>query len=611
MCPNAGPSKRGVAVSENFLEPGCKLLEIKPVVTIFQEKGTKQSEDSCETVCQHCFKRLETKKKKQTCFSCKLYSYCSKDCRLRDKEPHERECSVLSKLHVRLENKEFMRVVLRLCTYYSTDTIRDSWETMTTHEEEFEEDEQFVKLSTEISELLPGAAKLPQKLVLHILSMAATNSNRFFNERYEDIGTAFDPKFSMINHSCIPNSFSIPTSMTTLTLVATSPVRLGEEVFTSYSPCTFPNVIRKRTLQERYHFKCECELCKQVTNAFFSYRCDNCGEIMYDLMLDNFFLPNNNDIYEVFRTTCKTMNVCNGCSTRVIFTQLQRIWRMHRYILGWLLYASLPHAEQRAPGLTTNVNAFLRQAVLLENPVDVVGLLAERLDVTVMEKEAPTLFNAAMSLICAKICPSFCFPLPVILEHIAHKLKGQDAITAKLQLTFATVAADMSEFKVSRLCYLRNLGLELRKAQKLLQGEWHCRKLPTISVPRETEAPNDDSSSETDEQSFNSFEAKRCLAACSMFFCLQIIALHKHFGIPMDEEFCMENTRCIKSIQNSLFPLKLRGLGPGKVFSISKFVPYLLQLIDMTRIPLRYESDCFSLQFADGKFGPIFVELNQ
>lgn len=69
-------------------------------------------------------------------------------------------------------------------------------------------------------------------------------------------------KFSLMNHSCLINTLKF-TIGNFLFVVASKPIKNGEELFTSYIPLEAP-LEEKKKLLKFAEFECHCELCEKM-----------------------------------------------------------------------------------------------------------------------------------------------------------------------------------------------------------------------------------------------------------------------------------------------------------------------------------------------------------
>ncbi|EDK40693.2 hypothetical protein PGUG_04791 [Meyerozyma guilliermondii ATCC 6260] len=609
MNPEEGPAKRGVSTTEAASKPGCEVLKIKTAITIYQPEPSDSSTDSCKTVCQHCTRRLPAHKSQYTCNGCKLYTYCNQRCYdLSWEKVHQYECPVFEQLKSSFGYQEFVRLALRLCTLYSIPSYRKNLERLTTHREEVEKNATLVRLSEKIAPLLPEKIKASQQTVLKILCLAAINSSTMMNENFEQVGMAFDPTFSLINHSCVPNLYSIPISLTVISFVATSPIKAGTEVFTSYCFNGYPTEVRRRTLETRFYFTCKCSICRNKKNFFFSYNCPNCGIMMFSIALSSFFKFGREKMYQAISPTNGTPSVCSSCGSAVALKQVERVWTLHKLLLGCLLYNihrdKIPDNIELGPA----INNFLKESLLPTPTIDIVDDLATPHELRANQREVIKLYQMSQALIHSDICPIYCYPIYTILTEIEHKLGHHESMIAKVQKCFAGLATDLSQFRVSQVSHFRELGTDLYNYLGTIS------KGITVTI-KQTNQSNGKSSDKADSTKFvdkriMASDLKQCIAACSLFFCLQLVAIHQDRGVALSPAMSKRQEVIVESIRSGAPRYKLKEFGPGNHLTMSMFVPYLKKLFEITSLPLKHRKGNFWLQFADRNNHPLFVELN-
>ena len=75
-----------------------------------------------------------------------------------------------------------------------------------------------------------------------------------------------DPVVASANHSCIPNTVTVYDGQS-LSFRALKPIAENEEVFISYVDVTNPYRKRQSELDDRFYFRCRCELCGKGRDA--------------------------------------------------------------------------------------------------------------------------------------------------------------------------------------------------------------------------------------------------------------------------------------------------------------------------------------------------------
>ncbi|RLV88609.1 SET domain and MYND-type zinc finger protein 6 [Meyerozyma sp. JA9] len=609
MNPQEGPAKRGVSTTDEASQPGCEVLKIKTAITIYQSEPSESSTDSCKTVCQHCNRRLPAHKSRFACSGCKLYTYCNKSCfDLSWEKVHQCECPVFEQLKATFGYQEFVRLALRLCTLYSNPTYRKNLERLTTHREEVEKNATLVRLSEKIAPLLPEKIKTSQQTVLKILCLAAINSSTMMNENFEQVGMAFDPTFSLINHSCVPNLYSIPISLNEISFVATSPIKAGSEVFTSYCFNGYPTEVRRRSLESRFYFTCKCLICRNKKNFFLSYNCPNCGIMMFNIALDSFFKFGRENMYQAITATNKTPCVCSSCSQTVALKQVERVWTLHKLLLGYLLYnvhrENIPDNIELGPA----INEFLKASLLPTPTIDVVDDLATPHELKANKREVIKLYEMMQALIRTEICPIYCYPIYTLMTEIEHKLRHHESMVAKVQKCFAGLATDLSQFRISQVSHFRDLGTDLYNYLGTIS------KGITVTVKQTDNGKISDKAESTKpfvDKRILASDLRQCIAACSLFFCLQLVAIHQDRGVALSPAMSKRQEVIVESIRSGASRFKLKEFSRGNHLNMSMFVPHLKKLFEITNLPLKYKKGNFWLQFADRNNHPVFVELNE
>jgi hypothetical protein len=74
-----------------------------------------------------------------------------------------------------------------------------------------------------------------------------------------------DPFFSLINHSCDPNT-ALSFEESNIRLVATREIAVGEEITIAYIPYTHYKV-RKLEFEKRWNFTCACSVCERCKQS--------------------------------------------------------------------------------------------------------------------------------------------------------------------------------------------------------------------------------------------------------------------------------------------------------------------------------------------------------
>lgn len=104
----------------------------------------------------------------------------------------------------------------------------------------------------------------------------------------------FDITFALINHSCFPNVLPVvldDCDKIQLVYFNNFVANKTKQLFTNYCYTAIPKELRNADLRNRFFFTCNCWLCKQPHDIFFSYNCNNCNQMICSLNSSNWYLP--------------------------------------------------------------------------------------------------------------------------------------------------------------------------------------------------------------------------------------------------------------------------------------------------------------------------------
>lgn len=217
-----------------------------------------------------------------------------------------------------------------------------------------------------------------KRIAYTILINAFTMINRY----REDIGWGLDLQFSLINHSCNPNCSLVYNHE--FQLITTREIGQGKELTVSYVPLNMPRSIRKKQLNERFFFDCQCGYCRAAHDYYFSYNCPWCHMVVEDLTFEGL-------LHDV-KGELATSVTCKGCN-RVIETSTVK--KIHRK-------------------MTTSYLLELHPQFNFGDEDSIVTQVSHLQPISVDDgywKDCQTLLRSG-------IVPSYCYPLNVILPNI-------------------------------------------------------------------------------------------------------------------------------------------------------------------------------------------------
>uniref|UniRef100_A0A060T3J9 ARAD1C34056p n=1 Tax=Blastobotrys adeninivorans TaxID=409370 RepID=A0A060T3J9_BLAAD len=93
------------------------------------------------------------------------------------------------------------------------------------------------------------------------------------------LGMAFDPIFSLINHSCTPNCMAYIEGGV-LRVVAIRSLAKGDHLDVAYFNPQFPIPIRQAVLQRQYCFQCSCLACVSGLSPADTVQCPACTKLL-------------------------------------------------------------------------------------------------------------------------------------------------------------------------------------------------------------------------------------------------------------------------------------------------------------------------------------------
>jgi hypothetical protein len=313
-------------------------------------------------------------------------------------------------------------------------------------------------------------------------------------------------------------------------------------------------------------------------------------------------------MYQAITATNKTPCVCSSCSQTVALKQVERVWTLHKLLLGYLLYnvhrENIPDNIELGPA----INEFLKASLLPTPTIDVVDDLATPHELKANKREVIKLYEMMQALIRTEICPIYCYPIYTLLTEIEHKLRHHESMVAKVQKCFAGLATDLSQFRISQVSHFRDLGTDLYNYLGTIS------KGITVTVKQTDNGKISDKAESTKpfvDKRILASDLRQCIAACSLFFCLQLVAIHQDRGVALSPAMSKRQEVIVESIRLGASRFKLKEYSRGNHLNMSMFVPHLKKLFEITNLPLKYKKGNFWLQFADRNNHPVFVELNE
>ncbi|KAG7908875.1 hypothetical protein KL906_003106 [Ogataea polymorpha] len=279
-----GNAERGIILKQGF-DPGDVIYDFHPKLEVAETNQSSESADSKDNLCAHCLKSLNISKMGVECGGCDGFvKYCCEQCMVADLAVHMIECLYLRSFDSEERNKISCveRHILRLIiTLGSDDTLVRQCQDLTSHHEVYLE----AKKSQDFSNLSLSQQSLCEVTEAYSLGflrffgchlqgliklcfVVYVNSTVLQNYYDEPIGIMFDPFFSLINHSCEPNTILVWKGRRAA-LKALKKLQPGEELLVSYCPVFMPKSEREQQLQNSFFFDCGCSTCTLDYDLWF------------------------------------------------------------------------------------------------------------------------------------------------------------------------------------------------------------------------------------------------------------------------------------------------------------------------------------------------------
>ncbi|KAG9229588.1 hypothetical protein BJ875DRAFT_387044 [Amylocarpus encephaloides] len=230
--------------------------------------------DVLDSVCSYCLLDKEPSELKR-CVACKVARYCSLVCQKADwKLIHKSECPILCKLPgvPPTPTRALYQYLLR---YPKAGNELDAWSAgLEHHVTDLKKDtKRWDEMVLQSRAAVDFSKSAPSKveMVTRLLGIMATNAFRATLPDDSPIGLCFEPALALVNHSCSPNAF-VMFDGRKVSLRALEHIEKGDEVFISYIDSTQGREIRRKELQQRYFFQCNCEKCTQDYSPYQAFQ---------------------------------------------------------------------------------------------------------------------------------------------------------------------------------------------------------------------------------------------------------------------------------------------------------------------------------------------------
>lgn len=280
ICEDGTAGRYYVAMDD--LPAGNIVLSAAPTAAVLSDSQLK-------THCSCCFKPCP--EEKSECKACKMVRFCD-ECRggrprevaLHDGEECAGIASLFASKDLKVEESRTLRLFMRLLLLRA----RQGNDEEDGDEEEDQEDEDRMPRFGDLEELCCNVEDMPEarlaffhtivKQAKFILSSSARigmdegvkllarvycNAHEILNPDGSDVDLGFGifVPACLFNHSCDPNCVWFVNNDGDLTVRTLKPVSAGEALTITYWDLHEVTAVRRRRLEEEFHFRCLCSRC--------------------------------------------------------------------------------------------------------------------------------------------------------------------------------------------------------------------------------------------------------------------------------------------------------------------------------------------------------------
>ena len=214
--------------------------------------------------CAHCFAKQTNLK---TCAQCKTNKYCSTNCQAADWKPlHKHECPILATktLDTLPEDARADLLLAARCLWRRHTAPSDADNDFDAMQKGTPTTSEQVMLNR-LSEFgLEAKLFPPNATVDTVTSLLATfNINNFgiLDNLHHVVAAGCYPKAALINHSCNPSGV-LSFRAKKLQVRLLRPLQAGQELTHSFVDLCDTTQKRRRYLEQKYNFHCQCERCE-------------------------------------------------------------------------------------------------------------------------------------------------------------------------------------------------------------------------------------------------------------------------------------------------------------------------------------------------------------
>lgn len=513
---------------------------------------------------------------------------------------------LISKFAVSLqeEDKRILRFIFRLYLVYLQDPeFQNKLNNLCTHQRQHRTSSEQLHAITNLKKIMVDVIKeinragsastaIPLsrrswKFIENLIAITIINCNRLHDHENLEIGIGLDPCFSLINHSCLPNSMIVYQQRSLWELTPTLPIGVGDSITVNYVETYLPRELRRKQLLATYYFHCTCSLCQMDYDPFFSLQCAKCRSQLRSPTLKTVLSHSSKQLK-------LTEPTCPYCNSQLDPELYQRNFKLRIFFLAFIilgkvdpdlsdqayinfLQTQLGNLVARSPWDYT-LKLFIEGIPEIEIPDNRIGLFKFLLE-EVGEDQVFSLFSFPFNVIYFSLCDKF--PSPDGEDQISFE-QGLEWLKMEARKVFLIdIPSDLSkQLKASGIVYLRLI----RIIGKVIQA---FEELET--------KPND----EITQGCYQNVQFIRALCGCGFFFSKQS---YKR-GIPGRTEF----------IEDMVILFQCKSLKHGYLPATDKRQRLLFELqtfFDFAGINIEWRSNAVGVYNALGKLITIFYTFD-
>lgn len=252
-------------------------------------------------------------------------------------------------------------------------------------------------------------AKCNWKFLENFANLIFINCNTLVDYKFRIVGYNLDPQFSMINHSCMPNSCQVETEYGCYRLINTLPINAGDEITVNYIASGIPTELRQVQLFSRYFFRCKCPLCNLKCDIFFTMQCNSCFNPIKSPSLSVVLSAPNTIIRETSCSKC-----CKQFDNELYIRQFQ----IRNFFIA-LIYSSKSYKDSEVEAFVNRLHMEFKSLTGNFGTASLVKMLDRAIDdFCIPEKKIETIKILIDEVMRKKVFQIYTFPFNLIVQRL-------------------------------------------------------------------------------------------------------------------------------------------------------------------------------------------------